>query len=108
MEDGITPDFSLKWSGGGYDAEWQIFNSKHYGVPHNRERLFIIGHNRNKCAGEVFCFPLGGGVYNQSYETEEKIHDVALCLTAKGQNNWTGSFIVQDLQNENKKGGEHI
>ena len=33
---------------GGYDAEWQVFNSKDFGVPQNRERVFIIGYLRGK------------------------------------------------------------
>lgn len=33
---------------GGYDAEWQVFNSKDFGVPQNRERVFIIGFLRGK------------------------------------------------------------
>ena len=39
---------------GGYDAEWQILNSKYFGVPHNRERCFIIGHLRGRSTSEVF------------------------------------------------------
>ena len=39
---------------GGYDAEWQILNSKHFGVPQNRERMFIVGHNRDTDSGRVF------------------------------------------------------
>lgn len=38
----------------GYDAEWGLLNSKNFGVPQNRERVFIIGHNRNRSGGEVF------------------------------------------------------
>ena len=40
----------------GYDAEWQVLNSKHF-VPQNRERVFIVGHLRGERTGQVF--PLG-------------------------------------------------
>ena len=38
----------------GYDAEWQVFNSKDFGVPQNRERCFIIGHLRGRSTSKVF------------------------------------------------------
>ena len=41
----------------GYDVEWQVLNSKNFGVPQNRERVFIIGHLRGQRTRNVF--PIG-------------------------------------------------
>jgi DNA (cytosine-5)-methyltransferase 1 len=38
----------------GYDAEWQVLNSKNFGVPQNRERVFIVGHLRGRSGRKVF------------------------------------------------------
>lgn len=38
----------------GYDAEWQVLNSKDFRVPQNRERCFIIGHLRGRSTKKVF------------------------------------------------------
>lgn len=38
----------------GYFAEWQVLNSKDFGVPQNRERVFIVGHLGAGCGREVF------------------------------------------------------
>lgn len=38
----------------GYDAEWQLLNTKNFGLPHNRERVFIIGHLRGRSGRKVF------------------------------------------------------
>ncbi len=40
----------------GYDAEWQVLNSKYF-VPQNRERVFIVGHLRRERTRKIF--PLG-------------------------------------------------
>lgn len=43
-EDEDSSPFSLKWGGRGYTIEWKVYNSKDYGVPQNRERVYIVGH----------------------------------------------------------------
>lgn len=45
----------------GYDALWRVLNSKDFGVPQNRERVFLIGYLRGTCPGEIFSF--GSGSY---------------------------------------------
>lgn len=49
----------------GYDVQWQIFNSKDWGVPQNRERVYTVGHLRAKGGSQVFPFPGADGA-NQS------------------------------------------
>lgn len=38
----------------GYFVEWQILNSRLFGVPHNRERVFIIGHHGGEPIKKIF------------------------------------------------------
>ncbi|HEM4277025.1 TPA: DNA (cytosine-5-)-methyltransferase [Streptococcus suis] len=93
----------------GYDAEWQVFNSKNFGVPQNRERVFIIGHLRG--AGGRAIFPFGGGdkeigsLQGQSTNT----------ITARyGEAQGSGSYIIEGQQPKiiqrghgYNQGGEH-
>ena len=45
----------------GYDVCWQVLNSKNFGVPQSRNRVFIIGYLRVQCAGEVLSFTQTSG-----------------------------------------------
>lgn len=40
----------------GYDVTWQVLNSKDFGVPHSRKRLYIVGFLRSRCAGQILSF----------------------------------------------------
>lgn len=38
----------------GYRVEWQVLNSKDFGVPQNRERIYIVGYLREERRPKVF------------------------------------------------------
>jgi len=38
----------------GYDVEWQVLNSKDFGVPQNRERCYIVGYLRRTSGRQIF------------------------------------------------------
>jgi hypothetical protein len=44
----------LKWGGYGYSLQWDTLNSKDYGVPQNRERVFIVCYLGNISGREIF------------------------------------------------------
>lgn len=50
--DFATVLYSLAESG--YDVEYEVLNSKNFGVPQNRERVFVVGHFGGKRSGKIF------------------------------------------------------
>lgn len=53
----------------GYDLQWQVLNSKNFGVPQNRERVFIVGHSRGESRPKVF--PITSGTTKDLQQTGE-------------------------------------
>lgn len=49
----------------GYDVEWEVLNSKNFGVPQNRERIFLKGYSRRECGGEILSKKRGSGKINE-------------------------------------------
>lgn len=43
----------------GYSYSYEVVNAKYFGVPQNRERLFIIAWYKQIINAKSFCFPLG-------------------------------------------------
>ena len=40
----------------GYGVEWQVLNSKDFGVPQSRRRVYIVGYLNANCAGKILPF----------------------------------------------------
>lgn len=68
----------------GYGVEWQVLNSKNFGVPQNRERVFIVGHLGDFGGREVF--PIGEGCGNANEAFRE-------CVTAIDANYFKGAGV---------------
>lgn len=45
----------------GYCVEWSVLNSKHFGVPQSRKRVFLICYLDPRCAGKILPVPGGHG-----------------------------------------------
>jgi DNA (cytosine-5)-methyltransferase 1 len=67
----------------GYLVEWQVLNSKDFGVPQNRERVFIVGHLGGECKPKVFPIRQNDGLDNTTQRTEkQEVQSIHRCLEA--------------------------
>ena len=82
----------------GYDVEWQALNSKNFGVPQNRERVFIIGHLRGQRTRNVF--PIGKNTKQVDGLPRENI--TTNTLTARYTADGNGSYIIESEQKKIK------
>lgn len=108
----------------GYDFSWSILNAKNYGIPQNRERVFVVGFRKDLTLACPFEFPqpiplqrkmrdflmenAPGGYFlpekGVDFVTMEKNltkkftqidGDVQLCQKKNQQFNWHGDFVFQ-------------
>ena len=116
----------------GYNNYWKVLNLKDFGIPQNRERVFIVSIRKDIDNG-TFTFPVGFPLklrlkdvleeqVDEKYIVSDKgvryitnpmrlqkkltsiDGDVSLCLTAKGQSNWIGTFISESTARVNQIG----
>lgn len=74
----------------GYNVEWQVLNSKNFGVPQNRERVFIVGHLRG--AGTRGVFPLSKSGQQATSIKEQCSNTIT---TRYGNSQGAGAYIVE-------------
>lgn len=108
----------------GYNFSWSVLNAKDYGIPQNRERLFVVGFRQDLKIKSQFEFPaplplkkvmkdflidnVSGGYFlpkkGVEFVTMEKNltkrftqidGDVQLCQKKNQQFNWHGDFVFQ-------------
>ena len=94
----------------GFDARWQLINSKHFGVAQNRERIFIVANLRSRCSGEVL--PIIGENGNSLKELVSgaqafRVYDpngisCAIKSSAGGVGAKTGLYLIPCLINRGK------
>jgi DNA (cytosine-5)-methyltransferase 1 len=86
----------------GYDSQWQVLNSKDFGVPQNRERVFIVGHLRGERRPEVF--PIRAA----SQEPDNGDTEIANCLQKTGlyAMRWQRTEKGREERRKNQKNGK--
>lgn len=78
----------------GYNLEWQVFNSKNFGVPQNRERVFIIGHLGACCGREVFPLRQDDGTHPLSEGGVESETKPASAITTREGGRKENNFVI--------------
>lgn len=117
----------------GYTWSFQVLNAKDYGIPQNRERLFVVGFRKDLQLANSFDFPkpiplsrtmqdfLLDGVPGKYYLPEKGVEfvidqgnltkrytqvngTVQLCQKRNQQFNWHGDFVFVDEKTAEKLG----
>jgi DNA (cytosine-5)-methyltransferase 1 len=100
----------------GYNVSWAIYNSCDYGVPQNRERIFIKGYFRGKCGQEVLSVPrvnksVDEPMSNTYYGTRAgRVHkedEIMNTLSCQGHNGG-GSQLIQLNNDKQRPQGQRI
>lgn len=91
----------------GYDAEWQVLNTKDFGIPQSRERVFIIGFLRGRTGRKVL--PIRGTGSKNNLSLRIKKHSEGLLIRDANEKGYTlaeiGDSISLDYLNSKTRRG---
>lgn len=84
----------------GYGYSFEVLNAKYFGIPQNRERLFIIAWDKTQLPNGSFKFPYGidedgNTIYNKS-QLSEKAMKTRLCDIFEPRETMDPSFTISD------------
>ena len=97
----------------GYGVEWQVLNSKDFGVPQSRKRVYLVGYLDEKCRGKILPFTETAGTPLKQIRPDaqgERIYStegVSCTLTSQagGMGGKTGLYCTGVPIKENTKKG---
>lgn len=92
-EGGVTFDVIINTMADlGYFVEWQVLNSRYFGVPQNRERVFIVGHLGDRSGRQVF--PIATDYPKTNELQGQRNSVVANCLDTRIDGDTRGTYPI--------------
>ncbi|MCL2560189.1 MAG: DNA cytosine methyltransferase, partial [Turicibacter sp.] len=72
-----------------YEIKEAVLNAKHFGVPQNRERIFLIGIRKDLKVGHEWCFPTPSITLEEEFLTlEDAIGDLPSLINGEAKVNY--------------------
>jgi len=90
----------------GYDCQWQVLNSKDFGVPQNRERVFIVGHLRGTPRPKIFPIGENDQISNGESKSKQRRTQAKYSGTLRGSNIKADNTFIQSNPHGFNKGGK--
>lgn len=87
----------------GYCIQWQVLNSKDFGVPQNRERIFIVGYLGRTPRFQIFPIGEAGGDAEPG-DSQEAEQPSSTITSRYGRGNGRGTHIIQKSPDWRKDG----
>lgn len=106
----------IEFSEAGYDITWQVLNASDFGVPQNRERIFIVGHLRGERGGKVLHITRDTTKTLEELTRKQsqgnRIYSIeglstSICSNAGGLGAKTGLYAISVVRDK-KSGQRHI